>query len=158
MYYSIIIYSTPDISHVDQLSFCFPYVKSDRKRVERFLTLLANTGHKGEDMYDAVLATLEKYGVDFDDMRGYNAANIKGSYKGLQGRITAKNPLVTYTPCAAHRLNLRGTHAAERYAEAAEFFNLIQAVYNFFPESTNCWEILQSVSDSKLSLKSLSTT
>ncbi len=160
-YYSIIVDSTPDISHVDQLSFCFRFVKSDGKPVERFLTLLSNTGHKGEDMYDAVLATLEKYGVNFDDMRGQaydNAANMKGSYKGLQGRITAKNPLATYTPCAAHRLNLIGTHAAESCTETAEFFNLIQAVYNFFSESTNRWEILQSVSDLKLSLKSLSTT
>jgi hypothetical protein len=161
-YYSIIIDSTPDISHFDQLSFCLRYVMPDGTAVERFLTLLMNPGHKGEELYDAVVATLGKYDIEFADMRGQaydNAANMSGVYKGLQGRIKAQNSYAEYTPCAAHRLNLIGTHAAESCLEAIEFFDVIEALYTFFSESTARWQILQNFADSKsIPLKFLSKT
>lgn len=136
-YYSIIVDSTPDISHVDQLSFCLRYVTPDGKPVERFLISLKNTGHTGEELYDAVVATLEKFNIDFANMRGQaydNAANMSGIYKGLQGRIKAQNSYAEYTPCAAHRLNLIGVHSAESCSEAIEFFDLIECLYTFFFE------------------------
>lgn len=162
-YYSIILDSTPDISHIDQLSFIIRYVKPFGTAVERFIILLDNTGHKGEDLYNIVISTLQFYEIEIQNMRGQsydNAANMSGQYKGLQARIKEDNPLAEFTPCAAHSLNIVGTHAAESCFEAQEFFSVtVQNVYNFFSESPQRWKILQNFAESrKLHLKSLSTT
>ncbi|XP_047132222.1 zinc finger MYM-type protein 1-like [Hydra vulgaris] len=44
-YFSISVDSTPDISHVDQLSFIFRYVQKNGCPVERFLGFLPKSGH-----------------------------------------------------------------------------------------------------------------
>lgn len=78
-YFAIIVESTPDISHVDQLSFMLRYVNDDGVPVERFLCFLPNTGHKSEQLADAVLSTLKTYGLDIANCRGQsydNASNM----------------------------------------------------------------------------------
>lgn len=161
-YYSIIVDSTPDISHVDQLAFILRYVLPNGVAVERFVKLLDNVGHKGTDMYNAVKETLKTLQINFNDLRGQsydNAANMSGIYKGLQALIKKDNPLAQFTPCAGHGLNTVGTHAAECCPEAISFFDLNQNVYNFFSESPARWNILQSFANSKnITLKSLSNT
>lgn len=81
--------STPDISHVDQLSICVRYVDLNGNPVERFLCFLDHLGHKAEDMSDAVFKTLKKYNLNINYLRGrsYDNANISGIYSGLQVRI-----------------------------------------------------------------------
>jgi hypothetical protein len=161
-YYSIIVDSTPDISHVDQLAFILRYVLPNGVAVERFVKLLDNVGHKGTDMYNAVKETLKTLQINFNDLRGQsydNAANMSGIYKGLQALIKKDNPLAQFTPCAGHGLNTVGTHAAECCPEAISFFDLNQNLYNFFSESPAKWNILQSFANSKnITLKSLSNT
>lgn len=44
-YFSIVVDSTPDISHTDQLSLIFRYIKKNGEPVERFLQFFANAGH-----------------------------------------------------------------------------------------------------------------
>lgn len=58
-YYAIIIDSTPDISHVDQLSFILRYTLDCGKPIERFIEFIPNTGHKAQDMVDALLKTFD---------------------------------------------------------------------------------------------------
>lgn len=161
-YYSIIVDSTPDISHIDQLSFILRYVLPSGAAVERFLKLIDNPGHKGEDMFDAVLETLAIFDIDILNMRGQsydNAANMRGIYKGLQSRIQKENPLADYVPCAGHGLNIIGSNAAKSCPEAVKFFDLTQALYNFFSASPDRWKILQTIfSKTKTTLKSLSAT
>nr|XP_047135417.1 zinc finger MYM-type protein 1-like [Hydra vulgaris] len=108
-YFSISIDSTPDISHVDQLSFIFRYVQKNGCPVERFLGFLPNSGHKSEELADAVFLVLESHGLDINNCRGQsydNASNMSGRYTGLQARIKKVNPLATFVPCSAHSLNL----------------------------------------------------
>nr|XP_047141435.1 zinc finger MYM-type protein 1-like [Hydra vulgaris] len=108
-YFSISIDSTPDISHVDQLSFVFRYVQKNGCPVERFLGFLPNSGHKSEELADAVFLVLESHGLDINNCRGQsydNASNMSGRYTGLQARIKKVNPLATFVPCSAHSLNL----------------------------------------------------
>ncbi|KAL4143155.1 hypothetical protein QTP88_005518 [Uroleucon formosanum] len=149
-YYSIIVDSTPDISHVDQLAFILRYVLPNGVAVERFVKLLDNVEHKGTDTYNAVKETLKTLQINFNDLRGQsydNAANM------------SDNPLAQFTPCAGHGLNTVGTHAAECCPEAISFFDLNQNLYNFFSESPARWNILQSFANSKnITLKSLSNT
>lgn len=163
-YYSIIVDSSPDISHVDQLSFIIRYVKEDGVPVERFLQFVENPGHKAENLENAILSTLESLGIDINDCRGQaydNAANISGPYTGLQARIKEVNKYADYTPCAAHSLNLVGKHAAESCLMAVTYFSTIQNLYNFFSGSTHRWEILTKYcakSKRMITIKSLSVT
>ncbi|XP_039303559.1 zinc finger MYM-type protein 1-like [Solenopsis invicta] len=160
-YYSVIIDSTPDISHIDQLSFIIRYVQEYGSPVERFITFLPNTGHKSQELAETVSKTLIDLDIDISSCRGQsydNAANMSGAYSGLQMRIKELNPLAEYVPCAAHSLNLVGTCAASCCTEATNFFGVLQELFNFFSASTHRWEILQSYMKAKLTLKRLSTT
>ncbi len=156
-YYSIIVDSSSNISYVDQLSFIIRYVKPNGTVVEHFLKLLDNPGHKGLELYNAVVFTLGYYNIDKIDIRGQsydNAPNMKGQYKGLQSRIKETSPRAEYTPCIAHWLNIIGTHAAKCCYKAIEFLALSQKLYNFFTEFTHQYKILQGFSESgKISLK-----
>ncbi|XP_065642178.1 zinc finger MYM-type protein 1-like [Hydra vulgaris] len=116
-YFSISIDSTPDISHVDQLSFIFRYVQKNGCPVERFLGFLPNSGHKSEELADAVFLVLESHRLDINNCRGQsydNASNMSGRYTGLQARIKKVNPLATFVPCSAHSLNLVDTRWSAR--------------------------------------------
>ncbi|KAL4710117.1 hypothetical protein ACJJTC_016519 [Scirpophaga incertulas] len=67
-YYSIIVDSTPDISHIDQLTLVIRYVKADGTPVERFLKFIANVGHKSQDMADAITKTFEILKESFSEI------------------------------------------------------------------------------------------
>lgn len=157
-YYSIIVDSTPDISHVDQLTFVLRYVLSDSGiPIERFICFIPNVGHKSQQLADVILEKLEVLGINIMDCRGQsydNAANMSGQYTGLQARLKDINPLATYVPCAAHSLNLVGTSAVGFCEFSTTFFGIEQELYNFFSVSTYRWSQLQT----KFSLKSLSVT
>ncbi|KYN20533.1 Zinc finger MYM-type protein 1 [Trachymyrmex cornetzi] len=108
-YFSIIVDSTPDISHIDQLSFVVRYINKSGLPVERFIKFIPNTGHKAEDIFNVVITTLETYKLDINDCRGQsydNASNMSGVYSGFQARIKNVNSLAKYVPCSAHSLNL----------------------------------------------------
>ncbi|XP_029347739.1 uncharacterized protein LOC100568464 isoform X2 [Acyrthosiphon pisum] len=64
-YFSISVDSTPDISHIDQLSFCVRYVNNKGEPVERFLCFLDQIGHKADDMANAVFSVLKKYDLNY---------------------------------------------------------------------------------------------
>jgi len=59
-YFLTSIDSTPDIDHIDKLSFIFRYVDNDGLPVERFLCFLENVGHKSQNMAEAVFSILKK--------------------------------------------------------------------------------------------------
>lgn len=158
-YFSIIVDSTPDISHVDQLSFIIRYIQEDKQPVERFITFVSNTGHKSEDLFNCVTETLNTFGLDLMNIRGQaydNASNMAGVYTGLQARIKNLNPLAEFLPCSAHSLNLIGTAAAECCQNAVSFFSFLQELYNFFSASTSRWEVL--LGEGSRSVKGLSQT
>lgn len=144
-YFSLIVDSTPDVSHIDQLTVCARYVDDVGLAIERFLGFLANTGHKGREMQFEVVDFLKDIEIVITDCRGQsydNAPNMSGIYQGLQALIKEICPLAEYVPCSPHSLNLTLQHAAENIPEVARFFLFVQNIYVFFSASTRRWDIL----------------
>ena len=80
-YYSISV--TPDISHVDQLTFTITYVKKVNV-AERFLEVVPIRGYGAKHLADIVTQFLtEKRRCQSYD----NASNMSGCYTGLQERL-----------------------------------------------------------------------
>jgi len=146
-YYSIIVDSTPDILNIDQLSLIVRFINEKGNPMERLLAFIDDAGHKSEKHTNTIINMLDCLEINLADCRGQsydNANNISGLYKGLQARIRELNLVAFYIPCAAHSLNLVGTHSVEASNESVKFYCLLQHVYNFFSASTHRWSILTS--------------
>ncbi|XP_067135095.1 zinc finger MYM-type protein 1-like [Centruroides vittatus] len=160
-FYSLIIDSTPDISHVDQLTVIIRYVLPSSIK-ERFLGFLSIFSHTGEKLEKVILEFLNNIDLDITNCRGQsydNAFNMSGKYKGLQSRIKQHIFSAHFIPCANHSLNLIGNAAAESCMEMTTFFNIVQELYVFFSSSTHRWNALQKFCKSKhLSIKPICDT
>ncbi|XP_060877870.1 zinc finger MYM-type protein 1-like [Metopolophium dirhodum] len=146
-YYSIVVDSTPDITHSGQLAFMLRYVSDKGIPTERFLEFIPKVGHTSLEIAETVIMTIDNLKLNISDCRGQSydtAKNMSGCYNGLQARIKNINPLTFYIPCAAHSLNLVGSHAVECCNEAATFFGLMQNIYIFFSSSTHRWDLLNN--------------
>ncbi|KAL7870428.1 hypothetical protein SRHO_G00079250 [Serrasalmus rhombeus] len=160
-YFSVIVDSTPDLAHVDQLTFIFRFVNNDGHVVERFLAFEPIENHSGDSLAECVVAMVENLGLDLSNCRGQsydNASNMSGKYNGVQAHLKQRNPLICYVPCAAHSLNLVGVTAVDSSPEAGRFFDFVQAMYTFCASSTHRWGKVFRDTDIKLTLKSLSGT
>nr|CAI5829798.1 unnamed protein product [Callosobruchus analis] len=92
-YFSLIIDWTPDISHVDQLTFVIRYALPNGSPVERFLKYFPKTDHKSQQTGDAVTSTLSELGIVNSNCRGHsyeNAANTPGIYEVRPERLPLK--------------------------------------------------------------------
>lgn len=162
-YYSISVDSSPDESHIDQLTVTVKYMEGTSP-VDRFLTFIPNCGHAGQQMVDALLEFLKKHDIDFQDCRGQsydNAPNMSGKYKGMQALVLQKNPYAFFVPCCAHSLNLVGKAAANTCSSAVDYFNFVQNLFNFFTGSTSRFQLLTehlSKTERKYTVKNLSDT
>lgn len=145
-YYSISVDSTPDVTHVDQLTFCIRYVKCGTI-IERFLEFIPIHGHTSEYLADTVHNYLKDNEIDIKNCRGQcydNANNMAGKYTSLQTRIRDVNELATFVPCGAHGLNLVGKNAVAENPIAATFFNLVEKTYEYFVYSSYRWHELNT--------------
>lgn len=66
-YFSVIVDSTPDLSHVDQLTFIFRFVSKQGNIVERFLAFEPIHSHTGQSLADCVTAMVENLGLDLSN-------------------------------------------------------------------------------------------
>ncbi|CAK1592764.1 unnamed protein product [Parnassius mnemosyne] len=92
-YYSFSVDSTPDIAHLDQLTFTVRYV-TDQGPIERFLMFVPIEGHNAEYLTEVVVKFFKDNDIDINDCRGQsydNASNMSGRYSGLQTRIREIN-------------------------------------------------------------------
>ncbi|CAG5993067.1 unnamed protein product [Menidia menidia] len=78
-YYSIIVYSTPDLSHVDQLTFIFRFVSKEGSVVERFVGFEPITSHTESNasvLHKAKILT-ESYLSDLNESLGQELIQFK---------------------------------------------------------------------------------
>ena len=117
-YYSVMVDSTPDSSHIEQTTFILRFLTKNNNCYmvnERFLAFVGCCQKTGIDIANLILETLKEFGIPIDDCRGQgydNAANMSGKYNGAQQHIKSVNPLCLYSPCGCHSLNLCGVDSA----------------------------------------------
>ena len=94
-YYSISIYSTPDVAHTDQLSIVMRYVRiDDGQPAERFLAFTDIEKHEGKYLFETLKSFVDECGIKLEDCRGQtydNASNMSGTYSGVQARFHKVN-------------------------------------------------------------------
>ena len=163
-YFSLIVDSTPDISHQDQLTFIVRYVTPDYQIKERFLGFIPIEEHSAEYLQRKVLSMLSDLNLNVKLCRGQsydNAANMSGKYSGLQTRIKELSPTAVYIPCTAHSLNLVGNSAAECCSCSTQYFMFVEKIFTFFSSSNHRWALLSKELGNcqcPFTLKKLSTT
>ena len=134
-YFSISVDSTPDITHVDQLTFTIRYVSANGAPVERFLQFVPIASHTGGNLYQVIKPTFQELEIPLTDCLGQtydNPSNMSGIYNGVQAKVLNDNPRALFIPCMAHSLNLSGSVAAESCAQSVTFFGIVQKLYVFY--------------------------
>uniref|UniRef100_A0AAF5DML3 TTF-type domain-containing protein n=1 Tax=Strongyloides stercoralis TaxID=6248 RepID=A0AAF5DML3_STRER len=162
VYYSIIVDSTPDISHVDQLTCILRFVDKNGNIKERFFGFISIENHNSEYLKEIILEFLKESLIDINHCRGQsydNAANMSGKYNRLQKRIKEHATTATYVPCSSHTLNLIGNCAAEACIGALKYFDFVQNLFVYFSASTRRWNILvNSMKEQTPHIKRISVT
>jgi Domain of unknown function (DUF4371)/hAT family C-terminal dimerisation region len=163
-FFSVILDTTPDISHKEQLTMIIRFVNTDSINThlveEHFVGFLEVDDTSGSGLASKFLDELEHLGLDIKNCRGQgydNGANMRGKNNGLQRQILNINSRAFFVPCSCHSMNLVINDAAESNIEMVNFFSTVQSMYNFFSASTHRWSVLLKHLPG-LTLKSLSST
>ena len=146
-YFGIIMDSTIDISHTDQLSFCIRYIDEKFVIQEHFLLFTDISSSDSESLFITLNKILTNLGLDLKLIRSQSydgAANMSGKISGLQTRVKQENDLALYVHCCAHNLNLVISDACHGCTDAVTFFGTIQKLYNFFTSSQPQHNVLEN--------------
>ncbi len=100
-FFSIILDCTPD--HTEQLSVVIRVLSLMEKPHirEHFIGFLEAEESTGQHLASMILTRLEELVILFEDCRGQsydNGANMKGKNKGVQARLSEKNPRALFVP------------------------------------------------------------
>lgn len=163
--FSLMIDTTPDLSHLDQVCLIIRFVDDQFTVEERLVAIRAVVDKTGNGLADTVLNLLNELQLSPLNLRAQSydtTASMSGKYKGLQAKISEKlDRTVIYIPCLAHKTNLAVEHACDSSTDVMSFFETIQQLYVFFTSSTKRFELYASEVgelETSLSLKSLSKT
>jgi len=121
-YYGILLDSTPDLGHREQLSQVIRFVDVDfqTKKVtikESFLGYIEIHSKDAASLERVIVERLKSDGIPLADCRAQcydNAAVMTGHISGLQQRICDRNHRALFVNCDNHSLNLAGVHSAKQ--------------------------------------------
>ena len=127
--FSVIADTTPDVSHVDQLSVVARYVDKEGGPQERLVDIKEIHDKTGEGHAQQILSSLNAKSVNTDSIvfHSYDyTSSMSGSFKGCQAKM--KEHLerdVPYFPCLAHRFNTTVEHSCEASAAVCKMFEMV---------------------------------
>lgn len=115
-YYTIMLDTTPDISHKEQLTLIIRIVHITKTNSnvkvsvdEYFINFIHIILKTGLGLAEALKQELSNLGICLSNCRGQaydNGANMVGLQQGVQARIINENPRALFLPCCSHSLNL----------------------------------------------------
>ncbi|XP_055869091.1 uncharacterized protein LOC129923188 [Biomphalaria glabrata] len=143
-YYGLMLDSTPDLAHREQLSEVIRFVDVNfkTKKVtikESFLGFIQLHAKDATTLENVIVEQLQADNLPIADCRSQcydNAAVMAGELSGLQQRIAIRNPQASFVNCNNHSLNLAGLHAAKQDPVVVTFFGTVEKIYVFFSAST----------------------
>ncbi|OXU20729.1 hypothetical protein TSAR_013331 [Trichomalopsis sarcophagae] len=137
-YWGLVVDSTPDMSHIDQLSVIFRYYYNGHV-YERFFFFLPMTSHTSESLSIKILQLLEDVEINISNCRAQtydNGSNMSGKYSGLQA-IKEVCYLAVYVLCVGHSLNLVVTRWSCRVDAVNDAFKDYNGIHNALLELEN---------------------
>lgn len=147
-FFSIMVDETTDVSTQEQLSFCVRYLDTENTVLcEDFLGFVAVNDLTGEGLTETILKMMAEFGLSLNDLRGQcydGGANMAGKLRGVQSRISKKQPLALYTHCFSHCLNLALSKSCSLQA-VRNVMGTIGEICNFVRNSVKRTELLQQI-------------
>lgn len=171
-FFSLMLYTTQDISKKDQLSVIVRTIQIIRDTNglairfeirESFLGFYELKDQSAQGMTEEILSILKNLNIPIVNCygQGYDGASVmSGSYNGVQAKIKDIQPNAEYTiHCASHNLNLVVNDAVAGCSDITAFFASLQSIYSFFGSIIKRWDLLSSFTgESEITLKRLNPT
>ena len=134
--FAIIADTTPNVSHMDQLSVVARYVDQDGHARERLVDMREIQDKTGEGHATGILAALDENSSSSANIvfQSYDyTSSMSGVFKGCQAKIKEHiGREVPYIPCLAHRVNTTLEHSCEASVVACHMFEILQELFVFF--------------------------
>ena len=161
----IIADTTPDISHMDQLTVAARFIDSNDKPKERLIDTVEIKDKTGEGMAKGIVKSLTVHSVSTDIVRfqTYDSArSMSGIYKGAQQKLSEilERPII-YIPCIPHGSNLVIEHGCNASQIVRNMYDILESLYVFFSSSTKRHDALKTMlqmTEGALDLQNLSKT
>ena len=166
-FYSVMADTTPDTSHLDQLSVVLRYVTPSCVVRERLVDMRDIDNKTGDGQATAILESLrgKEFNTESIVSQSYDyTSSMSGKFKGCQAKMSEYlEREIPYFPCLAHRINTTVEHSCEASDVISGMFDTLEMIYVFFTSSTKRYIVFrQEVKDKDLEralqLRNLSVT
>ena len=157
--------TTPDVSHLDQISLVIRYVNTEFEIQERLVKISEIKGKSGDAFTLKVIPMLKDLQIPVSMVRFQcydTTASMSGAYNGAQAKFSEHlERHVPYITCMGHKANLCVEHCCQASLLINQFFTNLRELYNFLTRSTTCFgkvkEKIEELQDG-LIMKNLSQT
>lgn len=163
----IIIDTTTDLTHLEQLALVVRYVMDNGDKQERLLSVEVAKDATGKGLFSSFTNICKKYNINWKKelcAQAFDgASSMQGKYRGLKTYIQNENPRAINVWCFAHILNLVVVDVCESSIYTKQFFSSVQALTVFMSARKRNAEFIDNQTKlfpkaKILKLKNVSTT
>ena len=139
--FAVMADTTPDSSHVDQISLIVRYVDENFEIKERLIMISEITKKSGDAFAQKIIEMLQELRLPLSSIRFQcydTTASMSGAYNGAQAKLSERlGRSIPYITCLGHKTNLCVEHACRASMMIDQFFATLQQLFNFFTRSTD---------------------
>ena len=131
------------------------YIDENLKVLEKCIGFYSSTSSTSESIANILKNTNINLGLSMFNLRGQcydGASNVSAVYKGTQTLIQKEQPLVYYTHCSSHRLNLVYKSVAQSKALLGSI-SIVNDIGVLFSKSGKFSNLYQSIDNDKTIFK-----
>ena len=141
--FAVMADTTPDVSHLDQISLVIRYVDTEFEIHERLVKISEIKGKSGDVFALKVIQMLKDLQIPISMVRFQcydTTASMSGVYNGAQAKFSEHlERHIPYITCMGHKANLCVEHCCQASLLIDQFFTTLQGLYNFLTRSTTCF-------------------